>query len=68
MLWCSGKKLAMQVQGKMERPKKRWLDNIREDMKEYNMNEETAENQSVWEMYEDKGRPIATWRRLEGEV
>ena len=30
--------------------KKRKLDNIREGMKEYNMTEEMAENQSVWNM------------------
>ena len=29
---------------------KRWLDYITEDMKEYNMTEEMAENRSVWHM------------------
>ena len=37
--------ITMQVEGKRrrERQKKRWLDNIREDTKEYNMTEEMAE-------------------------
>ena len=30
------------------RPKKRWLDNISEDMKEYKMTEDMAQNRSVW--------------------
>ena len=36
----------IQVQGERRRgrPKKGWLDNIREDMKEYNMTQDTAEN------------------------
>ena len=44
------KMLNMQVQGKrrMGRPKKRWLDNIREDMKEYKMTEDMTQNRSVW--------------------
>ena len=44
------KMLNMQVQGKRRkgRPKKRWLDNIREDMKEYKMTEDMAQNRSVW--------------------
>ena len=32
------------------RPKKRWLDNINEDMKEYNMTEDVAENLCVWHL------------------
>ena len=31
----------------MGRPKKRWLDNIRDEMKEYTMSEYTAHNR-VW--------------------
>ena len=44
------KMLNMQVRGKRRRgrPKKRWWDNIREDMKEYKMTEDMAENGSVW--------------------
>ena len=44
------KMLDMQVQGKRRRgrPKKRWLDNIREDRKEYKMTEDMAQNRSVW--------------------
>ena len=44
--------LNMQVQGKRRRgrPKKRWLDNIREDMKEYKMTEDMAQVRSVWRM------------------
>ena len=38
-----------------ERPKKRWLDNISEDMKEYKMKEHMAR--------EDKGWPITLWSR-----
>ena len=38
--------LNLQVHGK----RKRWKDNIGEDMKEYNMTEEMAENRSVWHM------------------
>ena len=33
---------------KKGRPNKRWLDNIREDMKEYKMTEDMAQNRSVW--------------------
>ena len=46
------KMLNMQVQGKRRRgrPKKRWLDNIREDMKEYKMTEDMAQDRSVWRM------------------
>ena len=42
----------MQVQGKRRRgrPKKRWLENIREDMKEFNVTEEMVESRSVWHM------------------
>ena len=32
------------------RPKKRWLDNIRDDMKEYKMTEDMAQDRSVWHM------------------
>ena len=44
------KMLNMQVQGKRRRrrPMNIWLDNIREDMKEYNMTEDMAQNRSVW--------------------
>ena len=44
------KMLNMQVQGNRRRgrPKKRWLDNIREDMKEYKMTEDMAQNRNVW--------------------
>ena len=31
-------------------PKKRWLDNMRDDMKEYKMMEDKAQNRSVWHM------------------
>ena len=43
------KMLNMQVQGKrrMGWPKKRWLDNIREDMKEYKMTEDMPQNRNV---------------------
>ena len=42
--------LNMQVQGKKRsrRPKNKWLDNIREDMKEYKMTEDMAHDRSVW--------------------
>ena len=33
---------------KKGRPNKRWLDNIREGMKEYKMTEDMAQNRSVW--------------------
>ena len=48
----TNKMITMQVQGKRikGRPKKRWLDNTREDMEEYNMTEEMAENRSVSHM------------------
>ena len=36
--------------------KKRWIDNIREDMKEYRKTEDMTENRSV--AHEDIGRPI----------
>ena len=45
------KMLNIQVQGKRRRgrPKKRWLDNIREDMKkEYKVTADMAQNRSVW--------------------
>ena len=46
------KMLNIQVQGKRRRgmPKKGWIDNIRDDMKEYNMTEEMAQDRSVWHM------------------
>ena len=47
---------------KKGRPKKRQLDNIRDDMKEYTMTEEMAQNRIVWHM-KKKRRPIATWSR-----
>ena len=31
-------------------PNKRWLRNMREDMEEYNVTEEMADNRSVWHM------------------
>ena len=42
------KMLNMQVQGKRRRgrPKKRWLDNISDDMKEYKMTEDVVQNQT----------------------
>ena len=55
-----------QVPGKRRRePKKRWLDNIRDDMKEYKMTKDMMQNRSV--AHEDKGRPITTWRKPIGE-
>ena len=41
---------SMRVQGKRRRgrPKKSWLRNISEHVKEYNMTEEIAENLRVW--------------------
>ena len=61
--------LNMQVQWTRRRgwSKKRWLDNIRDDMKEYNMTEHLAQNRSV--SNQDNGRPITTCRRhvVEGE-
>ena len=41
--------LDMKVQGK-GRPKKRWQDNMRDDMKEYQLSEDMAQNRSVWHM------------------
>ena len=40
------KMINIKVKGKRSsgRPKKRWLDNIRDDMNEYNMTEEMAQN------------------------
>ena len=48
--YTTKKMLNMQVQGKRRRgrPKKRWLRNISEHVKEYNMTEEIAENLRVW--------------------
>ena len=40
---CAGKEKKVML-------KKRWLNNTREDMKEYNMAEEMAEHRSVWHM------------------
>ena len=52
---------------------KRWLDNLRDDMKECNMTEDMAQNQSVWHVKTKacpllhrgglKMRNISTWRR-----
>ena len=41
--------LNMHVQGKKKkgRPKKRWLDNIRDDMKEYTMTKYVVHNKNV---------------------
>ena len=51
------KMINMQVQGKIRRgrPKKRWLDNIREDIKEYNTTEEMTEKRSVWHLKKKAG-------------
>ena len=35
---------------KKGRPKKRWLENIRDDMTVYKMTEDMAQKQSVWHM------------------
>ena len=53
------KMLNMQVQGKRRRgrPTKIWLDNSREDMKEYKMTEYIAHNRSVWHV-EIKAGPL----------
>ena len=58
----------MQVQGKRRkgRPKKRWLDNISDDMKEYKMTKDMAQNRRVWHT-KTKGRTITTWRKPIGE-
>ena len=42
------KMLNMQEKRRRERSKKKWLDNIRDVMKEYNVIEEMAQNRSVW--------------------
>ena len=44
--------LNMQVPGKRRRgrPTNRWLGNIRDDMKEYKMTKDMAQNPSVWHM------------------
>ena len=44
------KMITMQMleKGRMGRPEKRWLDNIRQDMTDYNMTDELAENRSMW--------------------
>ena len=59
------KMLNMQVKGKRRRgrPKQRWLDNIRDDMKEYNMTEVMAHNRSVWHM-KIKEAPLLNGRGL----
>ena len=46
------KRITVRVQGRRRtgRPKKRWLGNIREEMKECNMTEEMADNRSVRHM------------------
>ena len=49
------------------RPNKRWLHNIKVDMKEYKVTKDMAQNQSVLCTHEDKGRPITSWRRPIGE-
>ena len=36
--------------GKEKKAQKRWPDNIREDIKEYNVTEEMTQNRSVWHM------------------
>ena len=42
--------------GKIRRPKKRWLDNIRDVMKEYKMTEDMAQNRrSVWQIMTKAG-------------
>ena len=58
------KMITMQVHRKRIRgmPKKKMLDNIREDMKEYNMSEAMAENRSrPYEAHEDKYRSVNTF-------
>ena len=57
----------MQMQGKRRRwqPKERYLDNIREDMKKYNiMTEEMADNGSLWNMKMKAGTLIHAGGRL----
>ena len=46
------KMLHMHLQGKLRRrrPNKRWLDNNRDDMKEYEMTKDMAQARSVWHM------------------
>ena len=51
----SKKMITMQVQGEAQQ---RWLDNIREDMKEYRMTEDIELSKCM--AYGDKGWPIAT--------
>ena len=47
----------VQVQGKRRsgRPKKRWLDNIRDDMKDYKVTKCMAQNRSAWHMKTNAG-------------
>ena len=47
----------MQAQGKRRRgrPKKRWLDNIRDDMKGYKITKDMGQNRSVWNMKTNAG-------------
>ena len=44
------------------RPNKRWLDNIGEDMKEYDMTEVMAENLSMWHMMNINADPLLVHR------
>ena len=58
------KMLKMQVQGKQRNgsPKKRWMDNIREDTKRVR-DDGRHGGESKCVTHEDKGRLITTWRR-----
>ena len=45
------------------RPNKRWLDDIREDTKEYDMTEVMAENLSMWHMMNINADPLLVLHR-----
>ena len=57
--------LNMEVEEKRRagRPKKIWLDNISDDMKECNITKYMVQNRSVWHM-----KHITTWKRPTGET
>ena len=57
MGYTTNKLLNMRVHGKrrMMRPKTRWLDNIQDDMNNYNMTDEMALNRSVRHMKTNAG-------------
>ena len=61
------KRITVRVQGRRRtgRPKKRWLGNIREEMKECNMTEEMADNRSVRHMNVKTGPLLLYTRRYE---